>query len=133
MLRTNLSADASVLRRCSTCLCVGTKLEWKSRQSIRCHAFAHALFKTSTPHSSLAFPDCVILALVRLTMAATTQSSLSDTKSNIEKKEALGTDVPVISTYEHGAVDGPAPFSAAQTKALLRKLDWHMIPYLSLL
>lgn len=55
----------------------------------------------------------------------------SDTKPELDPKEALGAEVPINTTYEHGA--GRQPFNEAQTKALLKKLDWHMIPYLSLL
>lgn len=45
------------------------------------------------------------------------------------KEEALGTDIPI-----GDGLDEPAQrFTAEQTKALLRKIDLHMIPYLSLL
>ena len=58
-------------------------------------------------------------------------SALSDTKPDLDSKEALEAEVRISTTYEHGT--GRQPFNEAQTKALLKKLDWHMIPYLSLL
>ncbi|KEF63294.1 uncharacterized protein A1O9_01271 [Exophiala aquamarina CBS 119918] len=52
-----------------------------------------------------------------------------DIKLVASKEETLGTDVPI----GHGLDEPAQRFTEGQTKALLRKIDIHMIPYLSLL
>lgn len=62
-------------------------------------------------------------------MATPHQVPEKDLKQVASKEEAIGTDITIGSES-----DGPTGrFTAEQTKALLRKIDLHMIPYLSLL
>ncbi|KAK5046504.1 hypothetical protein LTR84_008307 [Exophiala bonariae] len=57
------------------------------------------------------------------------QASEKDLEQIASKEEAIGTEITIGSDS-----DGPSGrFTAEQTKALLRKIDLHMIPYLSLL
>lgn len=56
----------------------------------------------------------------------------SDTSMDFDLK-GNGHDLP-ISTEIHSVQHDDAPhFDVKKTKALLRKLDWHLVPFLSLL
>jgi len=60
----------------------------------------------------------------------------SDTSGDIDGKalgkEAVATDGVVGATQTSEYVEAPQ-FDAKRTKTLLRKLDWHLVPFLALL
>jgi hypothetical protein len=61
---------------------------------------------------------------------AVSQGSLdSHTKAYLNQKEVVHSDS--VDSLEEGS-DTPH-FDASRTKQLLRKLDWHLVPFLSLL
>jgi hypothetical protein len=56
----------------------------------------------------------------------------SDTSVDLDISKSEKAELEVSPTIPPSTDDGPH-FDAQRTKALLRKLDWHLVPFLALL